>query len=72
LPFAFFYFIEEFVERQHQEGHKNEEIVKRIKNDDAQATAKAKKLWVARHQGVRRYIRAVTEDGKWGPYKKKA
>ena len=40
LPFAFFYFIEEFVERQHQEGHKNEEIVKRIKNDDAQATAK--------------------------------
>jgi hypothetical protein len=47
LPFAFFYFIEEFVERQNQEGHKNKEIVKRIKNDDARATAKAKKLWVA-------------------------
>jgi hypothetical protein len=47
LPFAFFYFIEEFIERQHQEGHKNKEIVKRIKNDDARATAKAKKLWVA-------------------------
>ena len=54
LPFAFFYFIEEFVERNHQEGRKNEDMVKRVKNEDARAIAKAKRLWAARGQSVRR------------------
>jgi hypothetical protein len=71
LPFAFFYFIEEFVERNHQEGKKNEDIVKRVKNEDKRAIAKAKRQWVARGQGVRRYMRAVADDGKRGAYKKR-
>lgn len=71
LPFPFFYFIEEFVERNHQEGKKNDETVKRVKNADSRATAKAKRIWVARDQRVRRYIRAVAEDGKRGAYKEK-
>ena len=55
--------LEELVEINHQEGNKNEDTVKRIKNDDARATAKAKRLWVV---GSSR----PTEDGNRGPYKK--
>jgi hypothetical protein len=62
LPFAFFYFIEEFVERQNQEGHKNKEIMKRIKNDDARATAKAKKLWVLGCKLLRNYDRSSSRN----------
>lgn len=71
LPFAFFYFIEEFVEKNHQVGKKEEDNVKRIKDADARATFKAKRLWVSRSRKVRKYIHAVSQHDKRGPYKKK-
>lgn len=70
LPFAFFYFIEEFVEHNHQIGHKYEEQVKRIKNDDVRATSKARQIWISRNRKVQRYINKVRQHGMRGPYKK--
>jgi hypothetical protein len=74
FPFPLFYLIEEFVEVNHQIGHRKEEIVKRIKNDDTRAQAKAKQGCISQHSGVQNTIKAVhasVAKGPRGPYKKR-
>jgi hypothetical protein len=71
LPFAFFYLIEEFVEQNHQTGHKFEEQVKRIKNDQSRAFCKARQIWVSRNKNVQRYINRVHKAGERKQYKKR-
>ena len=72
LPFSLFWVqIEEFVENNHQIGRKYEEQVKRIKNDEQRALAKAKQIWVSLHSEVQEHIHKILQQGKRGPHKKK-
>ncbi len=63
--------MEEFVEQNHQSGYKEEERVKRIKNADTRAQAKAKRVWISLNSGVQNHINRVYTWGKRGAYKKK-
>ena len=58
LPFSLFWVIEEFVEHNHQIGRKYEEL-KRIKNDEQRALAKAKQIWVSLHSEVQKLIQST-------------
>jgi hypothetical protein len=71
MPISFYFTIEEFVEQNHQTGHKYEEQVKRIKNADMRAMVKAERTWIEINPEVRRRIQAVSENGSRRPYKKR-
>jgi pyruvate-formate lyase-activating enzyme len=68
MDLSFFYLIEEFVEQNHQTGHKEEERVKRIPNTDKRATAKAECVWIELNPEVQQCIQAVANHGSRKPY----
>jgi hypothetical protein len=68
MDLSFFYLIEEFVEQNHQTGHREEERVKRIPNADKRATAKAERVWIELNPEVQKCIQAVANHGSRKPY----
>ena len=66
---AFFFTIEEFVEHNHQLGHKQEERVKRIPNAETRATSKVERNWLEINPKVQEHNKQVANMGSRGPYK---
>jgi hypothetical protein len=71
-----FYPIEEFVEVNHQIGHRKEETVKRIKSDEVRAKSKAMQGQgcISNDSGVQstiKEIHASVAKKPRGPYKKR-
>ena len=68
MDISFFYLIEEFVEQNHQTGHKEEERLKRIKNADKRAKAKAERIWIELNPDVQKCIQLVAKNDSRNPY----
>jgi hypothetical protein len=71
FPFPLFYLIEEFVEVNHQIGHRKEETVKRIKSDEVRAKSKAMQGCISNDSGVQSAIKEIHASVARGPYKKR-
>ena len=73
-PFPLYYLIEENVELNHQIGHREEELVKRIRNDEMRARAKATRMCInidSRVQQTINEVHSTAARGPRGPYKKR-
>ncbi len=70
MPLPLYEVKEEFVEQNHQLGHKEEENVKRISNLEQRAKSKAEKIWISLNSNVQKQIHNVNKPTR-GQYNTK-
>jgi hypothetical protein len=68
MPGYLFYCIEEFVEQNHQIGHKEEERVWQIRKAGKRGKSKAEQKWVSMNSKVQMRNRGVKRLNTRGPY----